>query len=306
MVHSGAGLGTGYKRFKYCIRGLATASATADWLRFLDQPALAPVRRHNPNLFHKLQRPYLVRSYHTRRRLETLRHHYEFELNHLPAGLIREIHSLPGRSLAVLPAAGTEDYELRLGFSRMDKEGELTVGLQHRDTGANFFVLTFSLARGAGGRSEIIIGGLQGNKRTNNRELVVSLTRAWHGLRPKALLLFTVQELAAVWGVDSVRAVGNEMHIYRHWRKQKHVESDYDEWWIEAGGRVAGDGLFDLPARFEPRDIASLKVNKRQMYRRRYQMLESLGEQIKASLGGAPAAQTAVCPVTALKPALAA
>jgi uncharacterized protein VirK/YbjX len=73
------------------------------------------------------------------------------------------------------------------------------------------------------------------------------------------------------------------MHIYRHWQKRKNLEASYDEFWIESGGKLADDGMFDLPATFIPRDISTLKVNKRQMYKRRYLMLAEIAGQIRAS-----------------------
>jgi hypothetical protein len=39
--------------------------------------------------------------------------------------------------------------------------------------------------------------------------------------------------------------------------------------------------LFTLPVVFTPRQLSEIKPNKRTMYRRRYQMLEELGEQIQ-------------------------
>ena len=104
-----------------------------------------------------------------------------------------------------------------------------------------------------------------------------------YGLRPKALLLFALQQLAATWGVTRLRAAGDEMHIYRHWQKRKKLAAGYDEFWIESGGKLADDGMFNLPATFIPREISTLKVNKRQMYKRRYLMLAEIADQIRAS-----------------------
>jgi uncharacterized protein VirK/YbjX len=50
---------------------------------------------------------------------------------------------------------------------------------------------------------------------------------------------------------------------------------------VESGGKLAEDGNFDLPAMFVPREIATLKVNKRPVYRRRYQMLAEVAGQIQ-------------------------
>ncbi len=274
-----------YKRLKYCARGLAFPRATAQWLEVLDTPALAPVVRHQPKLFQKLQRPYLASTLHTAQRLEVLTHHYRFVQQELGPAWVREIYSTPGKCLAGLRDENGALYEIRLKSSWMDKEGELTLTLQHQATGVDLFVLTFSITHFAADRCEALIGGLQGNKQANDRDLVVGLTRHWHGLRPKSLLLFAMHQLAEIWGVTRLRAVGDTTHIYQHWRQRKAVASSYDAWWREAGGLLGVDGLFDLPVRFVPRDIATLKVNKRQMYKRRYLMLADLAGQINSSLG---------------------
>ena len=238
------------------MRGLAWPAATAEWFQVLGNPALAAVVRHSPRLYQKLQRPYLTCRLHTAQRLESLRQHYQFILRHCSPARIREIHSPAGQRLARLPAADPGGYELRLQASAFDKEGELAVCLCG-DRGVVLFTLTFTLLRCAAGGWEILIGGLQGNSCANDKQLIITLTRHWHGLRPKALLLFALHQLAAGWKVRRVRAVGDATHIFRHWRKRKHIASSYDEWWREAGGQRAADGLFDLPARFVPRDIAT-------------------------------------------------
>jgi len=39
--------------------------------------------------------------------------------------------------------------------------------------------------------------------------------------------------------------------------------------------------MFDLPAVFVPRDLASLKANKRPVYRRRHLLLDDIANQIE-------------------------
>ena len=199
----------------------------------------------------------------------------------------------PGQLLARLPLEKVGNFGLQLNCSRQEKEGDLVIGLVNLDTGVALFTLAFSITRFETGPKEILIGGLQGNKRANDKDLVISLTRGLHGLRPKALLLFVLQQLAAIWGISRLRAVSDDLHIYRHWQKRKHVAASYDEWWIESGGHRAGDGMFDLPVTFVPRETSTLKVNKRQMYRRRYIMLAEIADQIRhAHATHVPAAVT--------------
>ena len=93
------------------------------------------------------------------------------------------------------------------------------IGLTNLDSGVNLFTLAFSVTQWEQEPREIFIGGLQGNKSANDKELIVAMTRGWHGLRPKALLLFALQSLVGLWGITRLRAVSDATHIYRHWRK---------------------------------------------------------------------------------------
>lgn len=280
LIHPGHKLGSYLKQAKHCARGLAFYSASNEWFQLLQQPELALAVRNHPYLFQKLQRPYLNRALNTRQRLEALQQHYRFVIAHFPPELKWEVYGSPGKILATLPLDGVGHLGLHLSCSRQEKEGDLVIGLVNMVSCVVLFTLAFSITRYEKEPREIFIGGLQGNKRANDKDLIIAITRGLHGLRPKALLLFALQELADIWGVSSLRAVSDAMHIYRHWRKRKHLATSYDEWWIESGGELAGDGMFDLPARFIPREIATLKVNKRQMYKRRYLMLAGIAGQI--------------------------
>jgi uncharacterized protein VirK/YbjX len=283
LIHPGHKLGSVIKQAKYCARGLIIAPYSKEWFKFLQMPELAVVVQNHPYLFHKLQRPYLNRALNTRQRLDALKQHYGFVATYFPPGMRQEVYATPGKLLATLPLEGVGHFGLCLSCSRKEKEGDLVIGLLNKDTGVVLFTVAFSITRFKAESREIFIGGLQGNARVKDRELTISITRGLYGLRPKGLLLFALQQLAAGWGVTRLRAAGDKMHIYRHWQKRKNLEANYDEFWIESGGKLADDGMFDLPATFIPRDISTLKVNKRQMYKRRYLMLAEIADQIRAS-----------------------
>jgi uncharacterized protein VirK/YbjX len=283
LIHPGRKLGSVVKQAKYCARGLIFAPYSKEWFKFLQMPELAVVVRNHPYLFHKLQRPYLNRVLNTRQRLEALKQHYRFVATQFSPAMRQEVYATPGKLLATLPLEGVGHFGLRLSCSRKEKEGDLVIGLLNKDSGVELFTLAFSIVRFEAEPKETFIGGLQGNARVKDKEQIISITRGLYGLRPKALLLFALQQLAAIWGVTRLRAAGDEMHIYRHWQKRKKLAASYDEFWIESGGELAEDGMFNLPATFIPREISTLKVNKRQMYKRRYLMLAEIADQIRAS-----------------------
>jgi uncharacterized protein VirK/YbjX len=283
LIHPGRGVGSRFKQAKHCVRGLVFPSYSREWFEFLQRPEMSVVVSNRPYLYQKLQRPYLNCNLNTRQRLEALKQHYRFVTTHFSPALMQKVYATPGKLLAMLPLEGVGNFCLRLSFSRLEKEGDLVIGLVNMDVNMALFTLAFSITRFEAEPKEIFIGGLQGNKRATDKDLIISITRGLHGLRPKALLLFGLQQLAAVWGIARLRAAGDETHIYRHWQKRNHLAARYDEWWLELGGKPANDGMFDLPAAFIPREISMIKVNKRQMYKRRYLMLAEIAEQIRAS-----------------------
>lgn len=280
LIYPGHTVKSFCQQAKHCVRGLAFARHSEEWFKILQSPELAAVVRNRPRLFQKLQRPYFNRALNTCQSFQALQQHYQFVATHFSPALRREIYATPGKVLATLPLQKAGKFCLHLCCSRHEKEGDLEIGLVKQDTGATLFTLAFSITRWETEPREIFIGGLQGNKRTNDKDLIIAITRDLHGLRPKALLLFALQSLAVVWGVTRLRAASDATHIYRHWQKRRQVAASYDALWVESGGRLADDGIFDLPATFVPREISTLAVNKRQVYRRRYQMLAEIAGQI--------------------------
>ena len=290
LIHAGTGWASALKRAKYFVRGLLFARQTRAWFAELQTPVMSQLVRQHPYLFHKLQRPYLHRRLRTRHRLAALQQHYSFVTNRLTPALLAGIYAPAGMRLAKLHAGAAGNLELRLSSSQREKEGDLMIALQSTDSGAVWFTLSFSVVQSAAGEPEIFIGGLQGDK-CADKHGIVALTRGMHGMRPKALLWFTLQQLAACWGINHVRAVSDALHVYRHFQKKRILSASYDAFWLECAGRLAADGLFDLPVVFVARESASLKANKRPMYKRRYAQLSDLAEQIKTRISLAQGAR---------------
>lgn len=283
LIHPVASPGGLLKRAKYCVRGLASARYTREWFAILETPEMAFIVKHHPCLFHKLQRPYLNRTLNMLQRLEALKQHYKFVLRQFTAALIEEIYAPAGKLLVELPLEKTGTLTVRLCSSKMEKEGDFTLCLETKETQKRIATLSFSIWQCEGTDREIFVGGLQGDKGTGE-DLVVAITRGLHGLRPKALLFYILQQLCSCWKIGRVRAVTDRMHIYRHFQSRRNVRASYDEFWAECGGVPATDGTFELPSAFVPRDISTIRVNKRQLYRKRYAMLDGIREKLRAGM----------------------
>src|SRR5260221_8751038 len=160
----------------------------------------------------------------------------------------------------------------------------MAISIHDTDTGNMLAALSFCVWQYETQRKQAFVGGLQSFKSPKQKERIISITRDLHGLRPKALLFFVLQQLVVAWGLDSIRAVSDSRHVYRHYRKRKQVAMSYDEFWLECGGQLGPDGFFTLPAASTARDMTDMKPSKRQMYRRRYLLLQQFASQISNTL----------------------
>ena len=286
-MHPEPGFRDKLARLKYCVRALQHPRLTQEWFRLLDQSRLRPVTQRHPRLFSKLQRPYLHRRLSPAGRLEAGRQHYGFLLRRLGDDAWAGIYETEGLLLGWLPETGWGSYALRLLYrDQFEKEGDLVLALCEERRGEPLFTLAFAVGQPTSDAAELFIGGLQGCRQANERERIVELTRAWHGLRPKALLVFALQRMAQLWNCQAIHAVGDAEHIYRHTHKRREIRARHDEFWAESGGVPGADGNFRLPAAPTVRDISELPRGKRPIYRRRYAMLELLGADIQMALAG--------------------
>jgi len=272
------------QQFKYIGRALLFPTATQKWFEILSHQPFKTLANRRPHMRSRLQRPYLTCDLSAAEKIEALEHHYSFLAGELNDKILQNICEGVPAQLATLRLDDTETLGLALRFSVFDREGELSISLRSETTGEWICSLGFTVVHWSADRREILIGGLQGHDFTDEKQRIVSMTRGMRGLRPKALVLFTLQQLACIWKITALKAVSNGRHIYRSFWKRKDVAADYDTFWKESGGEMDPGGLFTLPVVPGVRDIAEIKPNKRSMYRQRYAMLDSLAGDIRQSI----------------------
>jgi uncharacterized protein VirK/YbjX len=59
---------------------------------------------------------------------------------------------------------------------------------------------------------------------------------------------------------------------------------NYDEVWRDRGGVERDDGFFELPVERQVREIEDVPSKKRQMYRQRYAMMDSIEQRLLSAL----------------------
>ena len=269
-------------RYMLFVRGLTAPELTLDWLKLWRSPVLAPLKHSHPRVLLKLQRPYLQRRFSPQERFEVLREHYSFVAGALQTTAVKEISTCPGVLLADLPVPEVGHFGIRLLYDNFfEKEGDFTLTFHDEEKKAPVIALTFCISSNKPGKRVIFIGGLQGCTLAREHDLMVNLTRGMHGMRPKATLLFAVQQLLMVWNIPALRAVSNQTRVLP--TDNAPVKADYDQFWIESDGQLDPDGNFSLPIVASERPASEIKPNKRSMYRRRYELLEHLGGEIQRS-----------------------
>lgn len=272
-----AGSGRGWwQAGRFLARGLADRKRTGDWLAHLASPDLIRAWQASPELATRLQGEYLDLAWTETERLDALVGHHgslaEFfgplELEALYLGLVPLVRlRRPG---------GQGRVEIVLGHRReWGRCGELVLAVTEPRSGGLIAALTFSFTFSFG-RRVILIGGLHAETGATARELVHELPRDMHGLRPKALALWALQELGSLWRIEAIHAVPDARAVRPDRARGDWVEESGDQFWLESDGRRLPDGAWELPRQFRPRSREELKPSRRRTHERRYAMLASL------------------------------
>lgn len=272
-----------YRR-KFLLRSLLKPLGTAKLLSSLAQhPDVLPMLHAQPGLPCRLHRPWLSLTFDQKQTLDALKYHYQAFCAQLPANVSSCFFTPQGITLAQLTGKNGEQFSIRFyADAKQDKEGEVTLAFcdeQHTQLAG----MTFALCKLQGKRT-LFIGGLQGAKANVPHDVIQAATRSCHGLFPKRLLLEACTELTVWLDTEQIIAVSNDTHIYQSWRyrkkKQGKLHADYDSFWESLNGERTAEGTFHLPLFIARKSMEEIASKKRAEYRRRYELLDSLQNQI--------------------------
>ncbi len=155
------------------------------------------------------------------------------------------------------------------------REGMLALNLFCGDHRA--YSLAFSLYREGDGVGAFI-GGLQGRNTDDALERYRELTKSFHGMRPRDLLLDCFRMIAPALKAQRILAVADDDRYLRHayFGRRRTDHADYDAVWLERGGQRVDASCFELPTAVSLRCLDEVPSKKRAQYRRRNEMLEAL------------------------------
>lgn len=272
-------------RWKFLVRSLLLSNKTFIWLEALQRyPLLRYYLGRQTNLPCKLQHPYLTAVMCNKDRLAALIYHYDLFSGH--PGLTRACYNDTPFTLAQI--TGKNDELLTIAIQAEDRyarEGELTLYFYDADQTC-LTSMTFTLLEYCG-KSTLFISCLQGNRTENIKTRISQATKSCHGLFPKRILLETCRALADYFQLEQLIAVSNDTHIYNNWRyrhRRASFFSDYDNFWRSLEGQPLPEGYYLLPRTTARKSMDEIPSKKRAEYRRRYALLDTLTETVKARL----------------------
>ena len=246
---------------------------------FFAQAPWHAVGEAHPQLLQKVHKPYPWRAPDVDARVAIVRRHYELALERFGAELLAAVaqsRDLPLCGVALPNEQGT--LPVTMGKQpRFEREGEVTLSLQD-PFGSLLYSTCFTLCEREGAVG-LLVGSLNG---TAPREVLRHITKLSWGVRPQSLLVFLLQQAAALSGARFIHAVGRETHAY--WGNPRHdeIRFDYDAFWLEEGGTARPDGLYELPLQARRRSAAEIPSQKRSQYQRRYDWLDEVAAAVRA------------------------
>ncbi|MBS0661951.1 MAG: DUF535 family protein [Verrucomicrobia bacterium] len=268
---------------RFIVRGLADWRRTSAWLERLADPDLIRVWAAAPELATRLQGPYLDRNWSPAERLDAVVGHHDSILSLFNPLELESLYRGPARLVRLDRPRGQGAVEIVLGSSRaLGCRGELTLAVRDCTSGRTMAGLTFSFCYSFG-RRLIVIGGFHSDHDQDTRRRSRELMKEMHGLRPKALAFWAVQELCPIWRVEGIHAVGDARAVRLGEPGGVTADNGVDDFCLESDGRHLPDGSWELPHQFRPRTREELKPSRRRPHERRYEMLAGLRPRL---LGG--------------------
>lgn len=277
-----AAVDRGWKfRAKFVLAALRERSLARSLEHIDRQSPLGRLLAERPETVGNLVWPYQCAAWDAKTRFERISGHLD-ALEKLPGLKVADDEKIVFADLSLL----SDDTFVMIDYSPwLAREGHLTLSLFKGDFRA--FTIAFSLFNWP--ETELFIGGIQGRNDDRILGLYRDLTKEFHGVRPRDLILELLRLFALRIGVRRIYAVADAYKISRHpyFGKKGTLGLDYDEVWLERGGERVAETHYQLPLAGTRRDLNEVAAKKRSMYRRRYEMFDQLEASLPQDLAQA-------------------
>ena len=253
------------------------------WFSYLKSDDFAEIVAYRPKIYIKPFRVYMSTRWTKEQRVKVIRNSYRFLLN--KGELFKQVLYNKHTELARISLSESVTGLFILGYdNKYRKEGELVISFECKEMGGVIASAAFAFEEQQAGCWICRIGCVQGNRLLKN-DVLKAMQKMWNGMRPKALIVFAVQEFARQLGFSALYGAGDSIQAYRkkhaiHIQRFHAISFDYDALWNEIGGQPNNEGWYKLPLTLVRKEKDEIKTHKRALYRRRYQQLDELSLKI--------------------------
>jgi uncharacterized protein VirK/YbjX len=267
----------------FWLRAAASSHEVLGLKDFFAQSAnLKELEKDNAIFYEQLTRHVFYHQSTLAERRQMVEQHFSFCQQAFCFPVLREIY-YDGRVILWESPFQEDLLSFGLDFMYVDrKEGLMSLDLKWGDE--RIYHITFSCGYDKEGRSCLKIGALQGS--LGGQEIIHALTKHCFAYRTKNLMLYGLRLLAQGLGIEKIYAVSNQgFFTNTHVRMDRKLKTSLDEFWQEAGGQMLEDPrFFELPVQEKRKAIEEVKSQKRNLYRKRYALLDSIAAEFQENL----------------------
>ena len=272
------------QQWKSFFAALLNPKFASKWFEILKSPDYHIIAKHRTKLYFKPFRVYMSIRWTKKQKTKVILDTYRFIMSKGKT-FMQVITDKRGIEVARFKLNDTTEGTLMLGYDdRYRKEGELVFSFECEQLGGMIAAAAFSFEEMEEGRWVCRIACVQGHIK-NIDNSAKTAQKLLHGLRPKSLIVYTIQEFSRQLGFTAVYGAGDSIQAYRRkhtihlpWRHG--IQFDYNAIWSESAGKPVSDGWYEIPLKPALKDIQEVKSSKRAYYNRRYSMLDNLSLQI--------------------------
>ena len=274
-------------RSKFILRARIYYPYFRQFQRGIDSSFLQLLLQQDVRFLGKIFRPYLHMGNGIARRTKLVVGHYRFISQCLPAHTGLAIYEKSQGIEVTKFTVGEDEYRVTLGYYAPNhKEGDLCMKLLDAK-GNLFYSITFSIFDDAVTGRTITVGGIQGPKSgLEVNDKIKYFTKQHFGQRPKDLMVKILTIIANVWDVKQLLLVTSEAHMYtaKRYSGNDKVKTNYNNHWESLGATKYNKNLYQLDLLEVRKSPEDLKRSKRAMYRKRYEWLDELKQEISEKL----------------------
>jgi uncharacterized protein VirK/YbjX len=278
----------GLRRLRARVSFVLKAWSAQDLLRpFVAPPSGGSLQRafqQRPEIVGAIVWPYMCSTWSSKERIQRIDEH--FRLIDSMGGAL----DFPIDQSFELIDLGDVQESLRVVLDRPQwfmREGQLVLNLFMADV--RIYSIAFSFAF-EGERTVAFVGAIQGGNADGAMADYKDLTKTLHGMRPRDFLVELLRSFCRTLGVWRIYAVADASRQHRssYFGKAKSdtLSLNYDEIWSERGGIRHDADFFMLGPEAPLKSLEEIPSKKRSMYRKRYELLDSLHARIATACAG--------------------